>query len=294
MAAMETTIAKDCAILGFRDVLVSQDESDASVHALVYADMLCSAFGGHLTGLMFGLVPFYPMSAANVRVPEAWIHAQRQASEEAEQSERRIKAIYGKLASRNELRRVDAFEQEAGQICARHARCADLTVLGWSRDGGADLERARVRQLPVRVRPAAAGRARRLCVPRPAATRAGRLGRQPRSEPRAARGAADPASGPADALRRRRSRRFGRQRRRSTRPPRSPAISSRHEIAVETRRAHSRGRDVATALAEEADHFGASLWCSAATATCARRNGSIGDTTRGALALARTPMLFAN
>jgi hypothetical protein len=115
MAAMETTIAKDCAILGYRDVLVSQDESDASVHALVYADMLCSAFGGHLTGLMFGLVPFYPMSAANVRVPEAWIHAQRQASEEAEQSERRIKAIYGKLASRNELRRVDAFEQEAGR-----------------------------------------------------------------------------------------------------------------------------------------------------------------------------------
>ena len=142
MAATETTIAKDCAILGYRDVLVSQDESDASVHALVYADMLCSAFGGHLTGLMFGLVPFYPMSAANARVPEAWIHAQRQASEEAEQSERRIKAIYGKLASRNELRRVDAFEQEAGQICARHARCADLTVLGWSRDGGTDLERA--------------------------------------------------------------------------------------------------------------------------------------------------------
>src|ERR1700690_561674 len=103
MAAMETTIAKDCAILGYRDVLVSQDESDASVHALVYADMLCSAFGGHLTGLMFGLVPFYPMSAANARVPEAWIHAQRQASEEAEQSERRIKAIYGKLAARNEL-----------------------------------------------------------------------------------------------------------------------------------------------------------------------------------------------
>jgi hypothetical protein len=39
MAATETTIAKDCAILGYRDVLVSQDENDASVHALVYADI---------------------------------------------------------------------------------------------------------------------------------------------------------------------------------------------------------------------------------------------------------------
>ncbi len=62
MAAMETTIAKDCAILGYRDVLVSQDESDAFVHALVYADMLCSAFGGHLTGLMLLLPPSYPTS----------------------------------------------------------------------------------------------------------------------------------------------------------------------------------------------------------------------------------------
>jgi hypothetical protein len=84
MAAVDLAIAKAPAAGGFRDVLVPQDETDAAMHALVYADMLCSAFGAHLTGLMFGLVPFYPMSLAAAKVPEAWIHAQRQASEEAE------------------------------------------------------------------------------------------------------------------------------------------------------------------------------------------------------------------
>ena len=293
MAAMETTIAKDCAILGYRDVLVSQDESDASVHALVYADMLCSAFGGYLTGLMFGLVPFYPMSAANVRVPEAWIHAQRQASEEAEQSERRIKAIYGKLASRNELRRVDAFEQEAGQICARHARCADLTVLGWSRDGGTDLERAVFVSClfesgrPLLVVPAAyafrglpqralvawdgsreASRALHEALP---ILRQTRLTRFVAVDPddSADSGSLDPTAEIARHL-------------------------SRHQIAVETRRAHSRGRDVSTALAEEADHFGASLLVLGGYGHLRATEWLLGDTTRGALALARTPMLFAN
>jgi len=69
---------------------------------------------------------------------------------------------------------------------------------------------------------------------------------------------------------------------------------SRHEIAVETRRAHSRGRDVATALAEEADHFGASLLVLGGYGHLRATEWLLGDTTRGALALARTPMLFAN
>ena len=293
MAAVDLAITKVCAAGGFRDVLVPQDETDAAIHALVYADMLCSAFGAHLTGLMFGLVPFYPMSLATAKVPEAWIHAQRQASEEAEQSERRLKAIYSKLSSRNELRRVDAFEQEVGDICARHARSADITVLGWSSDGGGDIERAFFESClfdsgrPVLVVPA--GYSFR-SIPQRAlvawngsreATRALRealpLLRQARltrfvtvdAEDSAFSDAVDPCASIARYM-------------------------GRHEIPIETKRAHSRGRDVATVLAEEADQFGASILVLGGYGHMRATEWIYGGTTRAALALARMPMFFAN
>ncbi len=293
MAAVELGIAREPAAGGFRDVLVPQDETDAGIHALVYADMLCSAYGAHLTGLMFGLVPFYPMSLATAKVPEAWIHAQRQASEEAEQSEKRLKAIYGKLAARNELRRVDAFEQEVGRICARHARCADLTVVGWSPDGGADIERAFFESClfdsgrPVLVVPA--GYSFR-SIPQRAlvawngsreATRALRealpLLRQTRLTRFVTIDAEDSAF--SDAL--------------------DPSASiarhmGRHEIPIETKRAHSRGRDVATVLAEEADQFGASVLVLGGYGHVRATEWIYGGTTRASLALARMPMFFAN
>lgn len=293
MAAVQLAIDKELAAGGFRDVLVAQDETDAGIHALVYADMLCSAFGAHLTGLMFGLVPFYPMSLATAKVPEAWIHAQRQASEEAEQSEKRLKAIYGKLTARNELRRVDAFEQEVGHICARHARCADVTVLGWSSDGGADIERAFFESClfdsgrPVLVVPA--GYSFR-AIPQRAlvawngsreATRAVRealpLLRQTRltrfvtvdAEDSAFSDAVDPTASIARYM-------------------------ERHDIRIETKRAHSRGRDVATVLTEEADHFGASILVLGGYGHMRATEWIYGGTTRASLALARMPMFFAN
>jgi nucleotide-binding universal stress UspA family protein len=293
MAAVDLGIARESAARGFRDVLVPQEETDAGIHALVYADMLCSAYGAHLTGLMFGLVPFYPMSLATGKVPEAWIHAQRQASEEAAQSEKRLKAIYDKLAARNELRRVDAFEQEVGRICARHARCADVTVVGWSPDGGADTERAFFESClfdsgrPVLVVPA--GYSFR-AIPQRAlvawngsreATRALRealpLLRQTRLTRFVSVDAEDSAFG--DAM--------------------DPSASiarhmGRHEIAIETKRAHSRGRDVATVLAEEADQFGASILVLGGYGHVRANEWIYGGTTRAALALARMPMFFAN
>ena len=96
---------------GIRDILAPQDESAAGLNALAYADSLCLAFGAHLTGLMFGLVPYYPMSLVSSSAPEGWIQAQRQASEEATLSEGRLLARYAQLTSRNELKRVDALEQ---------------------------------------------------------------------------------------------------------------------------------------------------------------------------------------
>ncbi len=293
MAAVELGVAKEPASNGFRDVLVPQDESDAGIHALVYADMLCSAYGAYLTGLMFGLVPFYPMSLATAKVPEAWIHAQRQASEEAEQSEKRLKAIYGKLTARNELRRVDAFEQEVGLICARHARCADITILGWSPEGGADIERAFFESClfdsgrPVLVVPA--GYSFRT-VPQRAlvawngsreATRALREAQPLLRHTRLTRFITVDAEDSAfsDAM--------------------DPSASiarhmGRHEIPIETKRAHSRGRDVATVLAEEADHFGASILVLGGYGHMRANEWVYGGTTRAALALARMPMFFAN
>jgi nucleotide-binding universal stress UspA family protein len=293
MAAVDLASAKAPAAGGFRDVLVPQDETDAAMHALVYADMLCSAFGAHLTGLMFGLVPFYPMSLAAAKVPEAWIHAQRQASEEAEQSEKRLKAVYGKLTAHNELRRVDAFEQEVGDICARHARSADVTVIGWSPDGGADMERAFFESClfdsgrPVLVVPA---RYAFRSIPQRAvvawngsreATRALRealpLLRQTRltrfvtvdAEDNAFSDAVDPCASIARHM-------------------------GRHEIPIETKRAHSRGRDVATVLAEEADQFGASILVLGGYGHMRANEWIYGGTTRASLALAHMPMFFAN
>ncbi len=126
----------------FRDVFVPQDETEAALNALRYADGLCAAFGAHLSGLMFGLVPYYPMSQTTAVTPAGWIQAQRQASEEAELAEQRLRAIYSRLSAPNDLRRVDAFEQEVGRLCARRARTADLTIMGWSPKDGGDMERA--------------------------------------------------------------------------------------------------------------------------------------------------------
>ena len=140
MTLAERAPAPDLLVDGFRDVLLPQDESEAALNALSYADGFCAAFGAHLSGLMFGLVPYYPMSLT-AAAPKGWIQAQKQASEEAAESERRLKARYAKLAAPNELKRVDAFEQEIGRICARRARTADVTVMGWTAGGG-DTERA--------------------------------------------------------------------------------------------------------------------------------------------------------
>ena len=76
----------------YRDVFAPQDETEAALQALTYADGLCAYFGAHLSGLMIGLVPYYPMSLSGPS-PEGWMQAQQQANEEASASEQRLRAI---------------------------------------------------------------------------------------------------------------------------------------------------------------------------------------------------------
>jgi nucleotide-binding universal stress UspA family protein len=291
MTAAERAMAPNSSVDAFRDVLLPQDESEASLNALRYADGFCVAFGAHLAGLMFGLVPYYPMSLT-AAAPKGWIQAQKQASEEAEESERRLKGRYAELAAPNELRRVDAFEQEVGRICARRARTADVTVMGWP-PGGADMERAlfeaclfdsgrpvllvpagyAFRALPQRVLVAwngsrEAARALREALP---------LIRQAKLTRFVTVDAEDADFGDGD----------------------EPSASvtrhlQRHHIPVETRRAHGGGRSVATVLAEEADHFGASIVVLGGYGHIRSGQWIYGGATRAALAIVHTPLFFAN
>ena len=277
---------------GFRDILVPQDESEAALNALAYADGLGAAFGAHLTGLMFGLVPYYPMSLASSAAPEGWMHAQQQASEEAADGESRLKARYAKLLARNELKRVDAFEQEIGRICATRARTADLTVLGWSAGGG-DSERALFEAClfdsgrPVLVVPASAtfrGLPRRALVAWNGSREAARALREALPLLRRVKLTRVIAVDSAEA---------------DFSDGEDPCASvarylSRHDIAVETKRAHGGDRGVATILADEADHFGAGFIVLGGYGHIRAGQWLYGGATRAALDSARTPLFFAN
>ncbi len=292
MNAAEKTASGEVRSEAFRDVFVPQDESEASLRALGYADGLCIQFGAHLSGLMVGLVPYYPMSLASSANPEGWIHAQQQASEEASLSERRLRTIYSALSSHNELKRVDAFEQEVGRLCARRARTADLTVMGWS-PGGGDLERAVFEgclfesgRPVVLVTPTAAfhGSPKRALVAWNGSREAARALREALPLLRRARltrivvvDAENHEIGDfqdtIDLLARN---------------------LTRHEVAVETRHVPSRGRDVALTLSEEAEQFGAGILVLGGYGYPRSGRWVYGGTTASALQLARVPLFFAH
>jgi len=69
---------------------------------------------------------------------------------------------------------------------------------------------------------------------------------------------------------------------------------ARHDIAIETKRALTRGRDVATVLADEAEQFGASILVLGGYGHVRANEWIYGGTTRASLALAHMPMFFAN
>ncbi len=67
----------------------------------------------------------------------------------------------------------------------------------------------------------------------------------------------------------------------------------RHHIRVETKRAHSAGREVAAILAEEAEQFGAGILILGGYGHVRSGQRVYGGVTRATLALARTPLFFA-
>jgi len=276
----------------FRDVFVPQDESERALGALAYANGLCVHFGGHLSGLMIGLVPYYPMSISASANPEGWMTAQRQAGEEASATESRLRAIYARLTALNDLKRVDAFEQEVARICGRRARTADLTVMGWPPGDAGDLERAIFEACLFE-----SGRPILLTPPRKA------FRAPPQRALVAWNGSREAARAIREAL----------PLLRRTRLTRIVTIDSeeadsdgfedtsaqlerhlaRHHVAVETKRAHSGGRDFAVTLAEEAEQFGAGLVVLGGYGYPRSGQWVYGNATRAVLALARAPMLFA-
>ena len=280
-------------IADFRAIFVPQDESQASLNALAFAESLAIASGAQILGLMFGLVPYYPISLATVTAPEGWIHAQRQASDEAEGTEARLRGIYSHLSVINELRRVDAFEQEVGRICARRARAADLTIMGWEDGPASDLDRTvfenclfdsgrplivlpsqrALRTPPQRILVAwngsrEAARALREAIP---LLRHARLARLVVVE--AERADLSEAEDDVEAI---------------------LSHLERHGVAVESKRAPSHGRDVATVLADEADQFGATMVVLGGFGHMRSGQWVLGNATRASLELGRHALFFAH
>ena len=276
----------------FRDVFAPQDETEAALQALTYADGLCAYFGAHLSGLMIGLVPYYPMSLSGPS-PEGWMQAQQQANEEASASEQRLRAIYATLTSSNDLKRVDAFEQEAARFHARRARVADLTIMGWTQSELVDSERAVFEACLFESAARCSSFPRAMCfAPR-------RSGRSSRGTARARRRApcARPCRCCAAPSSRASSRSISEE---SDNGGYEDTVAQlarhleRHQTSVETKRAHggaARGR-------EHAGRRGRAIRRRTHRARrlclCAGGGMGYGAGTRSALAHVRVPMLFAN
>jgi len=277
----------------FRDVFVPQDESAASLSALAYADGLCAHFGAHLSGLMIGLVPYYPISLTASAAPEGWLRAQKQANEEASLAERRLRSVYSSLAVPNDLKRVDAFEQEVGRICARRARTADMTIMGWSAGEVGDIERAVFEAClfesgrPVLLAPSDA-----------------EFSAPPKRALVAWNGSREAAHAVREALPLLRRTRLTRVVVVDAEDPDFGDLEdgaeqlarhlTRHGVAAEIKRAHSSGRDVASTLADEAEHFGAGIIVLGGYGHLRAGQWVYGGATRSALQTAHTPLFFAN
>ncbi len=113
------------------DLLVYQDDSPAAENAFRYTEALAAACRSHIAGLMFGV---FPSSAATSYIDTAvdvWAELRRESLEAAAKLWHTLKARFDKSSQGAELRRADVFAEETGGVLAKHARYADLVVLGW-------------------------------------------------------------------------------------------------------------------------------------------------------------------
>ncbi|MGL5117152.1 MAG: universal stress protein [Beijerinckiaceae bacterium] len=125
----------------YQDIVVLQDDSEASLGALRYAQTLATSSDGNVTGIMLGMLAAYPMTGYAEALPSAWLALQEKADAEASALEKLIAARIEKSLFASEFRRINVMGGEAGGVMALHARYSDLVVVGLSKGGGTDMER---------------------------------------------------------------------------------------------------------------------------------------------------------
>jgi nucleotide-binding universal stress UspA family protein len=132
----KTTAAAFSAMPLFQDLLVYQDDTAAAANALTYAQVIATAAGGNVSGLMFGFMASYPVTGYMEATADVWLAAQQRAIQESDAVERRIRKRLAASESAIDLRRIDVMGGEAGRILAVHSRYGDALVLGWPTRGG--------------------------------------------------------------------------------------------------------------------------------------------------------------
>ncbi len=137
LASGEATGAKPLV----KDVLVQLDRSAGSANALDYARALAAAGGGKATALMISVLAFHPVTMYGEATVEAWLAARAQAEKEADALEAALRETIARHAPEAEFRRSDVEGGDAPARFAEMGRYFDLSVVGFDKSGGSDLQR---------------------------------------------------------------------------------------------------------------------------------------------------------
>ncbi len=137
LSSGETTGAKPLV----KDVLVPLDRSAGSTNALDYARSLAAAGGGKATALMTTVLAFHPVTMYGEASVEVWLAARAQAEKEADALEKALRETIAKVAPEAEFRRSDVEGGDAPARFAEIGRYFDLSVVGFDKGGGSDLQR---------------------------------------------------------------------------------------------------------------------------------------------------------
>jgi nucleotide-binding universal stress UspA family protein len=124
----------------FQDLLVHQDESEASRNALLYATAIADEADGNVAAVMLYSINIYPVGVGEA-MADVWLAAQRQAEEEAAKLEKLLRERLAKDSPHAELRRSDNVGSDSSYKLAELGRYADAVVIGWRAGGGTDEQR---------------------------------------------------------------------------------------------------------------------------------------------------------
>jgi len=131
----QSSAAEAAGTAGLSDMLVFQDDMPAAENAFRYAEALAGEGGGHVIGLMFGLIPATVINGYMGAGAEAWANLRNESLDEASRLWKTLKRRFDRSRESVELRRADAFIEETGSILAKHAHYADISIIGWPSEG---------------------------------------------------------------------------------------------------------------------------------------------------------------